>query len=111
MCRHGDTVPVVIDGRRHDIDRCIAPYVKALNNEGIRTSISCCGHGVKDGCIMTYYEGKYRLIIICPEGEKSLKRFKDEFQESLEYFDEKKKTKNKQAVPPEDKMIRKTETK
>jgi len=93
MCEHGDTVPVVIDGRRHDIDRCIAPYVTALNDAGIKTSISCCGHGEHDGCIMTYYGGEYRLIIICPPGEESLKRFDKEFRPSLEYFDEKRKGK------------------
>lgn len=86
-------MPVVIDGRRLDIDKCLVPFVKALNEAGIKTSISCCGHGVIDGCIMTYYKGQYRLLIICPEGEESLRRFKEDFQLSLEYFDKKRKGK------------------
>ena len=27
------------------VDACIAPLVKALNDAGIRTRTSCCGHG------------------------------------------------------------------
>lgn len=33
------------------IDRCIAPLVKALNDAGIYTANSCCGHGKADGTI------------------------------------------------------------
>lgn len=31
------------------IDSCIAPIVKALNDAGIYTAASCCGHGKGDG--------------------------------------------------------------
>lgn len=34
------------------IDRCIAPIVKALNECGIVTVYSCCGHGHRPGNIM-----------------------------------------------------------
>ena len=33
------------------IDPCIAPIVKALNEGGVITVSSCCGHGVEDGTI------------------------------------------------------------
>lgn len=33
-------------------DPCIAPLVKALNDGGIRTVASCCGHGKNDGSIV-----------------------------------------------------------
>jgi len=33
------------------IDSCIAPIVKALNDAGIYTSQSCCGHGRYKGTI------------------------------------------------------------
>ena len=33
------------------IDRCIAPYVKALNAAGLKTGGSCCGHGKGPGYI------------------------------------------------------------
>jgi len=33
------------------IDKCIAPLVKALNDAGITTILSCCGHGKVDGQI------------------------------------------------------------
>ena len=43
------------------IDSCIAPIVKALNDAGIYTSQSCCGHGKGDGSI-DLHDG--RTIII-----------------------------------------------
>ncbi len=33
------------------VDRCIAPYVKALNDAGLYTGGCCCGHGEYDGFI------------------------------------------------------------
>ena len=33
------------------VDSCIAPIVKALNDAGIYTGGSCCGHGKDDGFI------------------------------------------------------------
>ena len=33
------------------VDACIAPIVEALNNDGILTRQSCCGHGKHDGSI------------------------------------------------------------
>jgi len=40
-----------INGRRHDIDFCVADIVAALNAANIITTMSCCGHDEKDGII------------------------------------------------------------
>ena len=36
---------------RANVDACIAPLVKSLNDAGIETLASCCGHGKIDGNI------------------------------------------------------------
>jgi len=63
MCEWGDTVilnvpiPAICSHtgkfRWADkpVDRCIANIVKALNDAGIYTGGSCCGHKKTDGCI------------------------------------------------------------
>ena len=84
MCRHGDQVKVVINGREWMIDRCLVPMVKALNKAGIKTASCCCGHGEHDGYILTYYEEEYRLIILPPSGKESLNRFEAEFRQMSE---------------------------
>lgn len=43
------------------IDACIAPIVQALNDAGILTSNSCCGHGKGDGEI---YLQDGRVLIV-----------------------------------------------
>ena len=43
------------------IDRCIAPIVKALNDAGIYTASSCCGHGQNSGEI-TLHDGRILAI-------------------------------------------------
>jgi len=45
-------VPMALNGRRQDVDLCIADLVAALNAAGIRTMASCCGHGEQDGAIV-----------------------------------------------------------
>lgn len=45
------------------IDACIAPIVRALNEAGIRTDDSCCGHGEVEGYI-SLHDG--RVIRIEP---------------------------------------------
>jgi len=47
------------------IDQCIAPIIKALNEAGIRTDYSCCGHGDKEGVILLHDERV--LMIKSPE--------------------------------------------
>ena len=63
MCKWGDTVPVCVKipadlshseksyWKVKEIDRCIAPIVKALQEGGIDMRASCCGHGKTDGRI------------------------------------------------------------
>lgn len=63
MCQWGDTVEVRVPipaslshtGKprwaKKPIDRCIAPLVKALNDAGVFTVGSCCGHGRGSGAI------------------------------------------------------------
>lgn len=64
MCEWGDTVTYEVfipahlsstgeDKRKNvDIDRCLLPLVKALNESGILTDACCCGHGKRPGNIM-----------------------------------------------------------
>lgn len=42
-------------------DPCIAPLVRALNEGGIGTVASCCGHGEQDGSIVLR-DGRELLI-------------------------------------------------
>jgi hypothetical protein len=42
-------------------DPCIAPLVKALNDAGIRTIASCCGHGKDNGSVILA-DGRELLI-------------------------------------------------
>jgi hypothetical protein len=65
-CAIGDyshQVPMSINGRRQDIDLCIADIVAALNAANIPTVASCCGHGQMDASI-TLADGREILILI-----------------------------------------------
>lgn len=33
------------------IDKCLIPFIEALNNIGLKTIASCCGHGRRPGSI------------------------------------------------------------
>jgi len=44
------------------VDSCIAPIVQALNNAGIRTLASCCGHGHIPGNIILEVNDKALII-------------------------------------------------
>jgi hypothetical protein len=46
------------------IDACIAPIVKALNEAGVTTIASCCGHGKRPSNI-SLTDG--RELVICPD--------------------------------------------
>ena len=64
MCKWGETtilrVPIPAnlsytgEGRwdNQAIDSCIAPIVQALNDGGVLTAASCCGHGREAGNIV-----------------------------------------------------------
>lgn len=49
-----------------DIDACIAPIVKALNDAGLTTIASCCGHKRGHGNIIL---ADGRELLICPDYE------------------------------------------
>ena len=82
MCKHGDEVilrvPIPANlsytGEfRWDlkgVDACIAPIVAALNDAGIYTSSSCCGHGTLNG-VISLHDG--RLIEIYAGDNASLR--------------------------------------
>lgn len=52
------------DGKMRGIDACIAPLVKVLNDVGIGTRSSCCGHGRQLGSV-ALADG--RELIIAPD--------------------------------------------
>lgn len=54
-------VPMPINGRRQEIDFCIADIVAALNAANIKTLASCCGHNEMKGNIVL--EDGRKLII------------------------------------------------
>jgi hypothetical protein len=58
MCKRGDTEEVVIDGKSISIDRCLAYRVRLLQEQGVKTLGSCCGHGVYQSTIIVLYDGK-----------------------------------------------------
>ena len=46
MCDHSDTERLRLQsGEVVAVDECLAPLLQALNDAGIPTSESCCGHG------------------------------------------------------------------
>jgi hypothetical protein len=51
MCQWGNTRVLTIKGKSVDVDACIADLVQVLNNAGIETVASCCGHGNRPGDI------------------------------------------------------------
>lgn len=85
MCRQGKTVPVLVQREYNcstsnwhavPVDRCIAPLVQELNNRGIVTLGSCCGHGIFNGD-----------IVIAAESEPLLKHYGYEYEIDPEYGD------------------------
>lgn len=44
------------------VDPCIQPLVQAINDAGIRTLNSCCGHGVRPTSIVLE-DGRYLMIL------------------------------------------------
>lgn len=76
MCERGDTVlvSVVVPALRshtgedrpagREVDRCIAPIVRALNAGGVHTMSSCCGHGVRPGSVLL---ADGRELLVCPD--------------------------------------------
>lgn len=52
------------------VDSCIAPIVKILNDNGILTDASCCGHGKMFGSIIL---ADGRELLILPDRETTLR--------------------------------------
>lgn len=50
------------DGSKRAVDACLAPLVKVLNDNGIATKASCCGHGKRPGTIILM-DGRELLIV------------------------------------------------
>ncbi len=77
MCAHGDEVVLLVPMPAYlsytgtfrwdykGVDTCIAPIVQALNNAGVYTANSCCGHGHGHGTIHLH-DG--RILHITNEG-------------------------------------------
>lgn len=86
MCDWGTTevLSVVIPARlsstgadklkRVDVDKCIAPLVRVLNDNGFPTIASCCGHGRRPGNIAL---GDGRELVIAKDFAEG--RFIDSF--------------------------------
>jgi len=80
MCAYGQTESVKIGDRKIPVDACIAPIVRALNEGGVPTAMSCCGHGEGDGFILL---ADGRTLTVLPPGA-----FKERgFQTMAERFD------------------------
>lgn len=70
MCEQGNITTINLKSKSIDVDSCIAPIVIALNNAGIFTVASCCGHGKLSGNI-ALADG--RELILCSNYETSRK--------------------------------------
>jgi len=96
MCERGDTVKCNVLGRGVMIDRCIAPIINALNECGLVTAESCCGHGETEGHILFYQDGKPRLMVLYERGEPSIEIYQKKYRKYAEESEEKtKKTKKR----------------
>jgi tRNA(Phe) wybutosine-synthesizing methylase Tyw3 len=74
MCQWNDTINCRVLVKAHlshtgsdrwaikPVDRCIADIVQALNDAGIYTASSCCGHGKIPGSILLY-DGRELVIV------------------------------------------------
>lgn len=83
MCKRGTVEVLEYDNKRFDVDKCIVPLVKALNDAGIKTVASCCGHKKIYGNI-ALADGRELLIA---EGYKQARKF-EQFQAENERLKE-----------------------
>lgn len=67
MCNHAnrEAAMTVLDEKTW-CDPCLAPLVKALNDSGIRTTSSCCGHHHRPGWV-SLADGRW--LMIAPDDE------------------------------------------
>lgn len=75
MCEQDITATQVqiAGGKMRPVDPCIAPLVQALNDAGIATRASCCGHGKQPGNIMLM-DGRELFIAADFETARSVER-------------------------------------
>lgn len=92
MCKRGDFVDCIVSGRKVQVDRCIAPIINALNDAGIITAESCCGHGEEEGHIVAYQGGQARLLVVYALGEPSIEMFQNKYRRMAELSEEKTKS-------------------
>ena len=63
MCIQGTEKEIKLtDGRIKSCDECLQPLVQALNDFGLQTTASCCGHKKQNGSIVLK-DGREILII------------------------------------------------
>ena len=74
MCKHGKTVEMELGGRIWSVDACIAPLVWALNQSGVTTVASCCGHGKIHG-LVSLQDGRELVIMSVEERERHFEQF------------------------------------
>ncbi len=80
MCTWGDYTEVRVGDKTVMVDCCIASIVEALNEGGVATAMSCCGHGEGDGIIML---ADGRILAVRPQ-----QAFKERgYQKMAEMFD------------------------
>lgn len=77
MCKWGTTRTITIYSGGHskkiEVDACIIQLVQALNDAGIETVASCCGHGNSPGSIVLR-DGR-ELIVTSFETARWLDKF------------------------------------
>ena len=82
MCKWGTNTPLEVTIPSHlsstgaakrkivDVDSCVAPLVKALNDAGVSTIASCCGHGHLPPTIAVEWNGdKDRWLVMVSRAE------------------------------------------
>jgi len=63
MCDRNDTILIWLpSGEQVEVDRCMAPIISTLNDAGICTVSSCCGHKEELGHIWLQ-DGKVLVIL------------------------------------------------
>lgn len=73
MCHKRNSVERKINGIIKRLDSCIADLIVDMNNEGVKTIASCCGHGIYPITIVYRALGEvreFRSGVIFPKNRK-----------------------------------------
>jgi len=63
MCEQGTEKEITLtDGRKKSCDECIQPLVQCLNDYGLQTIASCCGHS-KRPTLISLKDGREILML------------------------------------------------